>query len=113
MFSTLVSLFLVGQVPAPVSWLKDYDQATRQAVKEKKDLFILFQDKNDLDDVVRDPDIARQLKRFVCLRVPLDYQYKGQSLVDYPALGDMSGKPGIVIVSMHDEKLATHWQVVS
>lgn len=114
MFSaTLVSLFLVGQASAPVSWLTDYDQATKQAVKEKKDLFILIQDKNDLADAVSDADVAKRLKGFVCLRVPVNYQYKGEAFLDHPGMGDMVGKPGIIIVSMHDEKLATHWQVIS
>jgi hypothetical protein len=108
-----LSLVLAGQTPAPVSWLKDYDQATRQSVKEKKDLFILFQERGDLDEVVRHPEVARALKRFVCLRLSVAYQYRGNKLLDYPALEDMMGKPGIAIISMHNVKLATHWQVIS
>jgi len=114
---TVSLLSLVLSVPAqnaPLTWLKDYDQATARAVKEKKDLVIVFQEDGDLNDVLADKTIVQQLKkRFVCLRLPVDYQYEGKRLLDTPALSDMMGKPGLAIVSMHDDQLPTHWQVIS
>jgi len=114
---TVSVLSLVLSAPAQTSaptWLKDYDKATQQAVKEKKDLVIVFQEDGDLNDVLSDPTINKQLKkRFVCLRLPVDYKYDGKRLMDAPALSDMMGKPGLAIVSMHDEQLPTHWQVIS
>jgi hypothetical protein len=111
-FLSLV-LAVPAQAPASSSWLTSYDKATERAVKEKKDLFIVFQEKGDLNEVLNDPQIVKELKRFVCLRVPTRYQHEGKKLLDYPALEDMQGKAGLAIVSMHDEKLATHWQVIS
>jgi hypothetical protein len=113
---TAAILSLALTVPAQASkttWLADYDKATERAVKEKKDLFIVFQEDGDLDDVLRDAQVAEQLKRFVCLRLPTSYKYEGKRLLDYPALADMMGKAGMAIVSLHDDKLPTHWQVIS
>jgi hypothetical protein len=109
---SLVSLTLA--LPAPeVNWLKDYEQATGRAIKQKKDLFIVFQEKEELQDVLSDPEVVKKLKSHVCLRLPASYEYEGKRLLDYPALADMMGKPGFTIISMHDDKLPTHWQAIS
>jgi hypothetical protein len=92
--------------PAPV-WLDDYEKATDVAMKEKKDLVIYFRDKDELDDVFNHADVAAKLSSFVCLRVPVDYQFEGKKLLDYGALGDMMGRPGLMVVSYHDRKLPT------
>jgi predicted protein tyrosine phosphatase len=98
---SFLSLLLSAPAQAPqVNWLKDYDKATELAVKEKKDLVIVFQKAGELNDVLANKNIAKQLhKRFVCLRLPADYKYDGKRLLDAPALSDMMGKPGLARTS--------------
>jgi hypothetical protein len=111
---SFLSLVMAAAAPAPEQgWLNNYEKATERAVKEKKDLFIVFEENGELKTVLGDAQIAKHLKKFVCLRLNVSYKHDGKKLLDYPALSDMMGKPGMAIVSMHDEKLATHYQVIS
>ncbi len=110
---SLVPLFCLVLSAAEPAWHKDYDQAVDRAIKEKKDLVIVFQSKNELDDVLQHADVHKRLARFVCLKVATAYKYQGKPLLDYPALEDMMHKPGFVIISYHDDKLATHGHVIS
>jgi len=105
---------LITAAPAPEQgWLNNYAKATERAATEKKDLFIVFEENRELADALADAQVAKQLKKLVCLRLPVSYQHDGKKLLDYPALADMGGKPGLAIVSMHDEKLPSHYQVIS
>jgi hypothetical protein len=115
MFSIpFLSLVIAAAAPAPEQgWMNSYEKATECALKDKKDLFVVFEEKGELRDVLNDAQVAKQLRKFVCLRLPVSYKHDGKKLLDYPALADMMGKPGMAIVSMHDEKLATHYQVIS
>jgi hypothetical protein len=111
---SFLSLVMAAAAPAPEQgWLNNYEKATERALKEKKDLFIVFEENGELKDVLGDAQVAKQLKKFVCLRLGVSYKHDGKKLLDYPALADMAGKPGMAIVSMHDEKLAAHYQVIS
>ena len=94
-------------------WQTDYDRATRQAMKEKKDLVICFRSDDRLDDVLRAPEVQERLQHFVCLQVPDSYLYEGQRLLDHPALADMMGRPGLVVVSYHDDSLPYYQEAVS
>ncbi len=111
MFS-LPILALVFAAATP-SWHTDYDRATRQAIEEKKDLVIYFREDDRLDEVLGDSEVSEKLKQFVCLKLPASYQYQGQRLLDHPALREMMGRPGLVVVSYHDEDLPFYQEVVS
>jgi hypothetical protein len=108
-----VSLLFVALVVGEPAWHTDYDRAVAQAQRDKKDLVIVFQDNGELDDVLKHSDVKKSLGRYVCLRLPTNYQYDGQRLLDHSALTDMMGSAGLAIVSYHDDKLPTHWQVIS
>lgn len=95
-------------------WLDDYSKATAAAMEEKKDLVIHFYGKeNNLDNSLDDVTVKKKLDGFVCLKLPTDYAFEGKKLLDYPALVEMRGQPGLVVVSFHDSKLPTHAMVVS
>ncbi len=94
-------------------WHTDYDQAARQALADKKDLFIHFREDDQLDEVLGHADVRARLARFVCLRVPADYQHNGRRLLDHAALAEMRGRPGVAIISLHDERHPAHYQAVS
>jgi hypothetical protein len=94
-------------------WLDDYSKATASAMEEKKDLVIHFHGKENLDKALDDVTVKRKLDNFVCLRLPVDFAFEGKKLLDYPALADMKGQPGLVVVSFHDSKLPTHGMAIS
>lgn len=98
---------------APAEWLTDYAAAREKAKASRKDLVIYFRADDRMDAVLRDPDLHDWLRPFVCLRLPVDYQYDGNRLLDHPALAAMGGRPGLVVVSLHEPKLATHNEVIS
>ena len=54
-----------------------------------------------------------RLQRFVCLQLPLGYEHQGQRLLDHSALSEMMGRPGLVVVSYHDDKLPFYQEAVS
>ncbi len=110
MIATLLAMTLTNAEPA---WMTDYDLATERAIREKKDLVILFQDDRELEDALRDADVRKSLSAFVCLRVSTKFEYHGKRLLDYGALEDMMGKPGLVIVSYHDDQLPQHGEPIS
>ncbi len=110
---SILSLVLSAAPVTEQTWFTNYEKATERANKDKKDLFIVFQEADELRDVLRDPAIVKQLKDYVCLRLPTAYKHDGKKLLDYPALAEMMGKPGLAIVSMHDDKLPSHYQVIS
>jgi hypothetical protein len=106
----LVSLLFTAAEP---DWLNDYDKAIERACKEKKDLVIVFQKDKELDDVLRDDDVKKKLGKFICLKIPTTYKHEGKPLMEHAALADMLGKPGLMIVSYHDEKLPNYGFVIS
>jgi hypothetical protein len=111
MFS-LPILALVLTAANPV-WHTDYDGATRLAIQEKKDQLIYFGDDERLNRVFQDAEVREKLQRFVCLKLPMDCQYDGKRLLDHPALSEMMGRPGLVVVSYHDDQLPFYQEVVS
>jgi hypothetical protein len=111
----LALLFLNLALGTPEAlWHDDYATAYRQAIRERKDLLIHFRDDDRLDGALRDLEVMQRLaRRFVSLRVPTSYEYKGERLLDCDFLADMLGRPGLAIVSLHDEQLPIHNQAIS
>jgi hypothetical protein len=107
---SLLTLVFAAVEPA---WLTDYDQAVARACKDKKDLVIVFQADKELDDVMKDAEVKKRLEKFVCLKVPTSYKYQGKRLMEHAALSEMMSKPGLAIISYHDDKLETHGFVIS
>src|SRR4026207_155063 len=89
---------------AQPSWNDDYAKATDQAIAQKKDLVVYFRAEGELDDALNQADVKKMLDKFVCLKVPVDYQVDGKKLLDYDALEDMAGSPGLAVISYHDKK---------
>ena len=105
MLPLTLALLMTGSVDP--TWHDDYVEATDQAIKEKKDLVIYFYGKENLDSAFENVAIKKRLEKFVCLRVPVDYQFNDKKLLSYPVLSDMMGKPGLVVVSYHNPKLSS------
>jgi hypothetical protein len=110
MFSVCLSALVVAFAPAVHT---DYSAALRQAQREHKDLLIYFRPDDRLDDVLRQPVVKERLDGYVLLQVPADYEFHGRRLLDEPALAEMMGQPGLVVISTHDEKLPTHMEAIS
>lgn len=96
-----------------VSWQTDYESAVARAKAEKKDLLIYFRADEQLDDLWADRTVLRKLADYVCLRVPVDYRVGEQVLLQHAAFAEMNGRPGIAILSLHDDKLPQHREVIS
>lgn len=94
-------------------WHDDYAKAVRLAMDERKDLFIYFRADDRYDAALSKPEVAERLDRYVCLQVKPDYMYEKTRLLDHPAMREMMGKPGFVVVSFHDPGLSTYQEVVS
>lgn len=95
-------------------WFDDYAQAYRAAEKEKKDLFIYFRGNGRYDECFREATVAKTLAaRFVCLRVPPEYRYRGETLLSWGAFREMQGGAGFAVVQLHDDKIETQGQVIS
>lgn len=110
---SLLGLVLAAAEPAPALWHKDYAQAYKLARETKKDLLIHFYDDDGMDAILRDPEVVARLKKFVCLELHMSYAYKGERLLDHSSLEDMLGRPGFIIVSLHDDSLDFFQEVVS
>lgn len=108
-----VSLLALVFAAANPPWQSDYDAAWKQAVKEKKDLVIYFRDDDQLDEALSIRRLRKQERRYVFLKVPASYKVNGKRLLEYDALSEMAGKPGLAIVSLHDKKLATYNELIS
>jgi hypothetical protein len=109
---SLSLLGLVLALPQPL-WQSDYEVARKHALRDQKDMFIYFSADDRLDAVLKQPEVRERLSRFVCLRVPADYRYGSKRLLEYSALEDMVGQPGLAVVSLHDPKLPQHNEVIS
>jgi hypothetical protein len=111
MFPVMLLTFVCA-IPEP-KWHTDYDTAAVLAQKLKKDLVIHFRADDSLDSALQDEEVRKQLRDFVCLRVPESYEYGGQRLLDYSAIEDMMGKPGIAVINFHDPDSPTYLHALS
>lgn len=107
---TLLSFAMAAE---PEIWHDDFLKASLHAKEQKKDLVIHFRADDSLDQALESPPVRERLKRFVCVRLPIDYEYKGEKMLQRAPLAAMLRKPGLCVVSRHDESLATHDQVIS
>jgi hypothetical protein len=112
----ILTLALVAhQAPAvePVVWHDDFLQASTAAKEQRKDLFVHFRADASLDAALDGPTVRQRLANFVCVRLPMDYVYKGERMISRWCFSDMMGRPGVCVVSRHDESLPTHDTVIS
>ncbi len=101
------------QSSQPIAWHAEFLKASLLAKEQKKDLVIHFRADDKLDPTFEAPEVQERLKRFVCVRLPIDYVYKGEKMIERAALASMLKRQGLCIVSRHDEALPTHDQVIS
>jgi hypothetical protein len=113
LFSLPILTLALAATGEPTVWHSDFLTASLQAKEQRKDLMIHFRGDHSLDFALDDPEVRHRLERFVCVRLPIDYVYKGERMINRHCFSDMQGRPGICIVSRHDENLPTHDTVIS
>jgi hypothetical protein len=109
---TLTFVALVALAGEP-TWHNSFADGRQAAIQGKKDLFIYFRPDDRLDEALRDDSVKALLRKFVCVKVPPEHKYQGKLYLDHPALSDMMGKPGIAVISFHDDKLPQYREVIS
>ena len=57
--------------------------------------------------------MKERLANYIYLKIPAAYEYEGRRLLDYPALREMMGRPGLAVISFSDADLPTHGAVIS
>ncbi len=110
---TLSLLTLTLAASEPITWHSDFLKASLLAKEQKKDLVIHFRADDSLDKALDAPEVRERLKQFVCVRLPVDYVYKGERMLDRAPVADMLKRPGLAVVSRHDETLPYHDQLIS
>lgn len=108
---TLLTMTLAAS--EPITWHTDFLKASLLAKETKKDLVVHFRADDSLDKALDSAEVRDRLKQFVCVRLPVDYVYKGEKMLDRPQLAEMHNKPGLAIVSRHDESLPYHDYLIS
>jgi hypothetical protein len=113
----------VLETPAPVIH-DDYAEAMREAVEDRKMLFIFFHEPSS-DGATRaferltlaDAGVQEQLKRFVVARLPRDAEItvsgKPIRLLDHGAFAEMHQRQGIAIVDLAHARSDYYGHVVS
>ncbi|MCS7167956.1 MAG: hypothetical protein RMI91_03065 [Gemmatales bacterium] len=108
----LTSVLAALAVSTPVyHW--DYEQAVHHAIAMKRDLVIYFREENNQDEIFRDPRVWIRLHRYVFVCLPVNYEYDGRRLLDYPAFRHMQGRGGVAVVACHDPNAENFLQVIS
>lgn len=97
----------------PITWHDDFLKASLLAKEQKKDLVVHFRADDSLDKAFEAPEVQQRLSKFVCVRLSVDYVYKGEKMLDRAPLADMLKKPGLAIVSRHDESHPYHDHLIS
>lgn len=103
-----VSCFMIGHAKgAEADWTSNYSEAYAEAHQQGKMLLVYFQGDHDFErNTLGSLSVRRNLQDYVCVRAPLE-----GSLLKDPALKEMQGHPGVVIIDMTDSP--QHGQVVS
>jgi hypothetical protein len=106
-----------------IQWHDDYAEATNQAVRQGKMLFLLFHHPKSREsqafmaNSLRANVLAARDHRYVWARIPTDarIQAQGQDLrvLDAPAFREMAGFPGIAIVDYQNRRADLYGRVVS
>lgn len=109
--------------PQEVCWYTDYTEAMNAADRQGKMLLLFFYAPQNLRaerfeaESLGDAAVRRQLRQYVCARVPLDCKIRvqGKELVvlQHEAFREMLGRPGIAIVDLTDPKGRLYGTVVS
>jgi hypothetical protein len=108
----LVSLSMVLTATSP-AWHTDYDKATQEAMRQRKDLVVCFYDGDNVGDLWKNADVQKRLQKFVCLKVPASYKYGDQRLLDHTAFREMSGKGGIAVIRLADASCPNYQTLIS
>ena len=108
----LFCLFTLCMTP-DTTWHSDYESALRAAQAAHKDVVIHIRSDDRLDSVLEDAEVKAKLRDFVCLRVPASYELNGKRILEENAFKDMADRAGLMVVSMHDEKLPTFRKAIS
>jgi hypothetical protein len=120
----MISLLVRPAAAGPPTWLADYGEAMSLAKTQNKMMLIVFCSPGNVlrcdclcDDVLSSPKVRDELKRFVCVRLPLDatirLKGKNATLIDHPAFAEMMGRQGVAIVDFTDEASEQYGYVVS
>ncbi|MEN6457799.1 MAG: thioredoxin family protein [Thermoguttaceae bacterium] len=108
----------------PVRWLDNYGRAMAEAEKQGRMLLIDFFDPQGDDacrrfesETLSDPQVRKQLRRYVCLRLPVSAKIKMRGkdavLLEQDAFEEMHGKPGIAVVDFRSRRAPLRGAVVS
>ena len=83
------------------TWLTDYIEAYTKAKRRSKMLLVYFQGDPSFErNTLTDPSVRKSLRDYVCVRVPMD-----APVLKGPAMKEMKGYPGVVIVDMTESPL--------
>ncbi len=106
-----------------VSWESDYLHAMDVANRQKRMLLIDFHDPNDAqsrrleNETLASSEVQQKLQDFVCVRLPTDAKVtnggKEVTLLRHPSMGEMLGRPGVVIADFVQADPKRHADVVS
>jgi hypothetical protein len=105
---------------ASPEWRTDFGKATAAAERRGAMLLVFFfdEDKQRLNRhfeevVMTQPEIARRLKRYVCLKLPLDATIRSGGedveLLKHPTFEPMKGRDGLAILD-HQNRTAPYYQ---
>ncbi len=117
------SLSADHQQVATVVWSSHYGEALRVAEREKKMLLMVFHhpepdrvDKHFHDQILTHPEIQERLRRYVCVRLPVNttirLQGKPVVLLEHSAFEAMRGRPGVVVIDYAHPEAAYYGCVV-
>jgi len=105
-------------------WMTDYKKAVEKAKSDKKMLLVYVRPQQP-DSLVSqferktllDPQVMKELFRFVCVRVPETYVVEENGaktkILDHPSLAEMEHRPGLFIVDYASTEADYYGQVVS
>lgn len=108
----LLAGFAAGH-PKAVIWQNDYAAAYKQAVKEGKDLLIHFRQDSLMDESLRASEVSSRLTNYICLTLPLSYEYEGQKLLTHSSMRVLRGQEGVAILSLHDKSSPWFREIVA
>jgi len=105
-------------------WMTDYKKAVEKAKSEKKMLLVYVRPQQPAAQVSQferrtllDPQVMKELFRFVCVRVPESYVVEeGEvktKILDHPSLAEMEHQPGLFIVDYASTEADYYGHVVS
>ena len=73
------------QPSQPITWHAEFLKASLLAKEQKKDLVIHFRVDDKLDPTFKAPEVGAS-EAFRCVRLPIDYVYKGEKMIERAAV---------------------------